>query len=240
MEAQEYQQIEALSSTHWWYQSLVHVVSESFAHLPTNARILDAGCGTGYLLDALRTNTFGVDVSEQAASIWARKSIPHVSRASIDALPFPDTVFDGVVAIDVLYHRGVAHDVCALGEICRVTKPGGRILLHVPAFNVLLSDHDRVVHTERRYTRHTVEQMVRRAGLEPIHLSYRNASAVLPICLRKLLRSSGSNLAPVAAPLNTIAGRLSRWEWRLIAAGFSVPIGSSIVCVATRPVKGAG
>ena len=93
--------------------------------------VLDIGCGGGYMVDALSHHTtklVGIDLAQQAllaADQRARSEKYHclLSRASADALPFPNHSFDGIVCTDVLVHVPNPEDVVA--EISRLLKPGG-------------------------------------------------------------------------------------------------------------------
>ena len=236
MEHEEYQRIQALSSTHWWYQSLIHIATGVLESTPANARILDAGCGTGFLLDTFPNRmVFGADLSAPARATWPQAGITRAAQASLHHLPYPDGTFDVVFCLDVLYHRDVTNDAAAVQELYRVTRPNGRLLLHLAAFDQLYNRHDRVVHTARRYTRARVRDLVSNAGYIVQLTSYRNAFVTLPILLSKLRRSEGSNLARLPQWLNRILLWQSVWEWRWISSGKPIPLGSSVVCIGSRP-----
>jgi SAM-dependent methyltransferase len=232
LEHAEYQRIQALAANHWWYQSLIHIASTAIGHLPDGARILDAGCGTGFLLQAFPEHRMvGVDQFASARAIWTRSSLASVSQGSLHQLPHPDRTFDLVFCLDVLYHRDIADDQQVIQELHRVIKPDGRLILQLAAFDQLRNRHDAVVHTARRYTSSRVTNLLSDAGFHIQKISYRNVLAALAIALSKFRRSPGSNLTPVPRWLNRLLYFQSIVEWASISAGFTIPVGSSVIAV---------
>ena len=86
------------------------------------------------------------------------------TRGNLLALPFPDGRFDAVTSFDVLYHRWVADDRVAVREIARVLRPGGLLLVRVPALKMLWGAHDEAVHSRHRYTRGEVRRLLEGEG----------------------------------------------------------------------------
>ena len=81
----------------------------------------------------------------------AEKNPARGCRGSVNALPFSDDSFDAVVSADVLCHCRGGPDGCPT-ELKRVLRPGGRLVVNMPAYQWLLSAHDRQVHNVRRLT----------------------------------------------------------------------------------------
>ena len=96
-----------------------------------------------------------------------------------EALPFPDGAFGLVTAFGVLEH--IEDDAGAVREWARVLRPGGQLVLLTSAYRWMWSGHDVSNHHVRRYRRHKVGDLVRRAGLEPQRVSYANAALFHPI-----------------------------------------------------------
>src|SRR5581483_6123193 len=101
--------------------------------------LLDAGCGTGGTLRHLRAavpgmTLVGMDYDRRACALARQKSGCPIAAGSIDALPFPDHVFDVILSADVLCHRAVDQER-ALAELHRCLKPGGRLVLNLPAYD---------------------------------------------------------------------------------------------------------
>ncbi|HVL67122.1 MAG TPA: class I SAM-dependent methyltransferase [Vicinamibacterales bacterium] len=93
--------------------------------LPADARVLDAGCGEGVLVDeyAGRLAIVGIDASYASE---------RVRRGSLTALPYGDGTFDRALCLDVLEHLSFEDQPKALAELFRVLKPGGELLVSVP------------------------------------------------------------------------------------------------------------
>ncbi|HEY3108540.1 MAG TPA: methyltransferase domain-containing protein, partial [Chloroflexota bacterium] len=188
MNRQQYLQMRAVEDRHWWYLGMRAIAQDVIAslNLPPAALILDAGCGTGGNAALLeRHGRFvGVDLSDLALELAAERGRRPLARASVAALPFPDATFDLVTSFEVLYHRAVGDDVAALAELRRVLRPGGNLLLRLPAHEWLRGAHDAAVHTERRYTAAGLRARLAGAGLEPRRLTYLN-SLLLPLAAAK-------------------------------------------------------
>src|SRR5918993_707416 len=93
--------------------------------LPSHARVLDAGCGEGILVEeyADRLAIQGIDASYSSA---------RVRHGSLTALPFPDASFDRALCLDVLEHLAYEEQPRALAELFRVLRPDGELLVSVP------------------------------------------------------------------------------------------------------------
>lgn len=170
MEPSEYDNIARLEDTHWWYVGMRRITARLLRRLdmPRSARILDAGCGTGgglRWLSEFGTPT-GIDWHPRATAYAARAST-RVARATVQALPFPSDYFDLVTSFEVLYHLAVTDDVAALREMARVLRPGGWLVVRVPAHNRLRGAHDRHVHTRQRYSMPELWHKIQQAGLRP-------------------------------------------------------------------------
>lgn len=243
MEAEEYALMARVEDTHWWYQGmarLTHALLHRFSQQPS--RLLDAGCGTGGALAnvlAEHPRRFGCDRSALALHACRARGLERIQQASLSELPHPDAVFDLVTCFDVLYERGVPDDLAALRELSRVLRPGGILLLRVPAHDWLRGNHDRTTHTARRYAVADLRRLFAAADLEMLHLTHANAG-LFPFVAAKRWLEHLNPLAPAASDLTWEAGPLAallRWLLTVearVAAGPGLPFGLSLVAVGQK------
>jgi len=204
-------------------------------------RILDAGCGTGRnLAEFGRLGAAeGVDVSADAVEFCHRRGLTGVQQAPLEELPFDDGRFDLILATDVIEH--LDDDRRALAELRRVAVPGAHLVITVPAYQWLWSQHDESMHHRRRYTASRLAQQVVATSWEPRVETY-FYSAVLPLvaAIRALRREqsgddASSDLSLAPASLNRLLELPIRGEARLVERGCRLPAGVSIgvVCAAS-------
>ncbi len=244
MNPEEYRRMADLEGVQWWYVGMRRIAGalltpllEAGAERPR--RLLDAGCGTGWNLQDLTAfgETHGVDLSPLAVITTQRRG-GRVVQGNLLGLPYADGSFDVVTSFDVLYHAWIHDDIQAVRELARVLKPGGLILVKVPALKVLWGAHDEAVHSRHRYTRGEIETLLERAGLRLIRSTYAN-SLLFPVLLSRrfldrLLDRHGSDVALLPPLLETIFGGLLGIEARLLG-WFNLPIGASVFAVARKP-----
>lgn len=250
MRPDEYARIYAAEETHWWYRSL-HRLTLSLLdrHLGTRTdppRLLDAGCGTGGMAAQLarRGAVTAMDYSPHALDFCRRRALPRLVRGSVNALPFGDACFDAVLSLDVLYHAAVLDDARAVRELARVLRPGGLLLLNLPAYDWLRGQHDIVIETQRRYTRRGVGQLLSAADLETVQLGYWNtllfpAAAAVRLASRRRPAhgEADSDVGPVAPALNRALSGILALERRLMTVA-PLPFGLSVIAVGRRPAIG--
>ena len=224
----------------WWYAGM-RAISLALLRpeLAKGGRILDAGCGTGRNLAEFAgwAKPSGVDLSEEALRFCRRRGV-HAARGRVESLPFPPGAFDAVTSFDVLYHRWVEDDAAAVAELARVLRPGGLLLVRVPALKMLWGAHDAAVHSRHRYTAGEVRALLEGQGLRVVRLTYANTLLFPVIALRRLLDRltgrEGSDVAFLPAPLEWAFGSLLRLEARLLPR-ITFPVGASVFALARKP-----
>ena len=231
--------------THFWFRGFrAHVVPviRGIAAGRHDLRMIDCGCGTGYNLTTLLQpygQAFGFDMEPDALQRARSRGRPLV-RADMEHMPFTSGSFDLATSFDVVH--SVADDRAALGEISRLLKPGGHLVMNVTALDLLRGDHSDVWGEQRRYTRESGARLVEGAGLEVVRIAYLFASLVpMILALRtaqRMLRpfrapSGDSELAVPAAPVNAILSGMVRGEAAL-ARRLPMPFGSSLLVVARK------
>jgi SAM-dependent methyltransferase len=163
VERSYYQEYFFFEQDNWWFVSRRRILMALLRrHLGgrRDLRILDAGCGTGINLDYLAEfgEVAGVDFSDDAIEFCRKRGHPNAHRMDLTALEWEDGRFDLVTALDVIEH--VDEDAAAVRELVRVTRPGGLLLITVPAFPGLWSEHDEINHHKRRYRAHEIRSLV--------------------------------------------------------------------------------
>lgn len=152
-----YDRMAAHDSTHWWYRARRDILSDylkRYGNVPTGARILEIGCGTGHNLPMLAA--FGavdaIEIDPAARAIASERLGKPVGAAPLPELPgVARGAYDLVAVLDVVEH--IEDDVAALAAMKALLKPGGKILIAVPAHQWMWSAHDVVNHHHRRYSK---------------------------------------------------------------------------------------
>lgn len=243
----------ALERKYWWFQgrrlTILGVLEEALsAHPPAGGgegglKLLDAGCGTGMLLDDLARfgMATGIDFSPLALQYSRQRGLTRLGRADAQRMPLSDNCVDIVASLDVVEH--VPDDVKVMSEFFRVVRPGGLAVMTVPAHPSLWSSHDVALHHYRRYTRAGFESLVRGAGFELLRLTPTVATAYLPAAVfRRAKRWVGRNEGeprtdefPLPSWLNAGLLAMMRAEARWLRH-HDLPFGLSLLCIARKPM----
>lgn len=183
--------------------------------------------------------TFGVDMDHEAVGFCTERGLHTVAQATAGNLPFADGSFDLVTMLDVLEH--IPDQDAALADVSRVIRPGGFLLVAVPAYKFLWGAQDEVSQHQRRYTAPQLKGRVASAGFDVRRLSYFNTVLFPPIAAIRLFRravpqaqSTESDFNfPAPGPLNAVLGGIFGAESALVARA-SLPFGVSILCLAQK------
>jgi SAM-dependent methyltransferase len=191
MESGVYAAEAELEERHWWYVGRRRLFARELARhgVGPEAAVLDIGIGAGANLRMLRdlglTGVTGLDFSDEAIRFCGEKGFGGLIRGDICALPFAGASFDFVLATDIIEH--VDDDVGALKEIRRVLRPGGTVLVSVPAFDQLWGLQDRISHHRRRYRLAPLANKFEQTGLRLSRAFYFNYLMFLPIWIVRRL-----------------------------------------------------
>jgi SAM-dependent methyltransferase len=242
VKAEAFELMASQEDHHWWFVGRRAAVGALLDRIPltAEARVLEAGCGTGgnlYML-AERGQVSAFEPSEVARSLAADKSreIDIHDGELPGRLPFEPGTFDLVVGLDVLEH--IDDDVGALRALVASAKPDGRILLTVPAIKALWGSHDRRLSHVRRYSRASLRQLCAAAGTTIEYETYFNTVlAPIAVVLRMLEKMPGiqlGNQERMPPPgVNRALGRLFAAE-AVVLRRASLPIGLSLGVILTR------
>lgn len=249
MNAPNYKNMFDLETSYWWYRGLHRILSQTLRDLGLGQdhTIIDAGCGTGGLLDRINRDigaqTIGFDFSADAVGYCRQRAPDSVCRASINSIPFADGCADAVLCIDVLETEPVEVQK-AYCELNRIVRPGGYLVIVVPAYDFLFDEqHHEAVNAVRRFNRKMVRDLVktqpakilRMTNLFPIFLP---AFTVWRLRGRFFPTHTGdqsiSDVRPLPWAVNQFLFLLVEAE-RLMLRWFDFPFGSTIMVVLQRP-----
>jgi len=243
-----------IEPTYWWFvarRRLVRLLARHFwrrqEQRPSHdgehggLNIADIGCGTGATLTALASMGRGVgaDLSAVALRFCAEKGLRDLVRAPAEALPLRDRQFDLALCLDVFEH---VDDAAAARELYRICRPGGALIVTVPAYRWLWSEHDQALGHRRRYRARELRSVLEGAGFRVVKMTHVLSCLLLPIAAFRLLQrlrrrppgAPKTALIELPRPLNTLLVCMLALEMH-VAAAISLPFGVSIACVAQRP-----
>ena len=205
--------------------------------------MLDVGCGTGTMLGYLARYgaAEGVDMDEEAIEYCRARGLEKVTRADAENLPFPSSTFDLVTAFDIVEHTD--DDLRVLSEFARVLKPGGTLLVSVPAYMFLWGAQDEISLHKRRYVASQLRARLESAGFQLQKLTYMNAILFGPIAAIRLVRRLLPKPPEVKSDFTFPAPRFANGflaaafgAERFAVRRFDIPFGVSIAAVARKPV----
>jgi SAM-dependent methyltransferase len=234
-----------LEADYWLFRArreLVLSLIESY-RLEKTARILDLGCGGGYLVEFLGeigfADIYGIDLSGETVRQCRERGALRILPGDCSRTPFGGDGFDAIIAADVLEH--LEKPVEALQEWRRILRAEGRLFITVPAFSFLWSRHDEVCHHYRRYTRFALRASLEEADFEVERISFWNTALFFPVCLirmaQKLFRNRvgepGKQLFEPRPWINAILYQLLSAENKILGR-VNLPVGISICAVARK------
>jgi SAM-dependent methyltransferase len=224
---------------HWWFRGRQAVIRSVLgAALPRRPlRLAEIGCGSGGLLGVLAElgEVVGVEASPGFLEAARRRGFRVLPGSLPEEVPLPAGSQDAVLLFDVLEH--IADDAGALRGAVRLLRPGGWLVLTVPAHRWLWSPHDEALGHHRRYSARGLRRLVEAAGLRPVRLTYFNTLLAGPVLLVRLLGLSAGDGHDLVRPRPAVNGLLARvfslealWLRRA-----NLPFGISLLLVARRP-----
>jgi SAM-dependent methyltransferase len=230
----------AHDTTHWWYRARREILSDflkRWGAVPAQAHILEIGCGTGHNLPMLAQfgDVDAIEIDETAAAKASERLGKRVGSSPLPELAgVQPGSYDLVAVLDVVEH--VEDDVAALKAIATALKPGGQILITVPAHQWMWSAHDVVNHHKRRYSKKTLVAALEAAGLEYRKLGWFN-SLLFPVAVAarfagKLTGKDDSDDSPPPRLLNAIFEKIFGLERHLVGR-VPLPPGLSLIVLAS-------
>lgn len=193
MERSFYKNYFEVEKNHWLMRVRRMIVRDTLSRYidrkPKTIKVLDFGCGSGIFVEELanaRYHSYGVDISEEAVKFGKLQGRKNLEVLDSHKVNFPDNTFDAVVTLDVLEH--LEDEEWALKEMERILKPGGVLVVMVPAYMFLWGIQDEVAHHYRRYTRSGLLGKIQEVTtLHTVRVSYFNTFLFPPIAFVRLL-----------------------------------------------------
>lgn len=240
MNSDEYDNLVRVERHHWFYtgkRTIARWAIDTFGSKADRPTLFDCGAGTGaFAAEMVSTHHVSVmDDHAESLELLRQKFTPdQVIEGSASAMPLPDNTADIVTLLDVLEH--VEDDTSAVAEIHRVLKPGGILVLTVPAMMQLWSSWDEVLHHFRRYHREPLRAMFSSADWQIEHIKYVN-TAVFPLVwwARRSRRPTDSARSEEYIPPGWINACL-RWVFvkSAVTRWWPAPFGVGLLLVVRR------
>lgn len=246
MQIAEYAEMYKLETFYWWFvarrdllESFVKEIVQEFDH----PALLDVGCGTGINFSVLSKygEAFSSDASEEALGFCKTRGIRGLVRSDLESLPFESSTFNVITALDVLEH--VDNDLAAIDELLRVIKENGVLVITVPAYGFLWSEHDEALHHRRRYAASELRNKLTNSGFEVERITYYITFLFFPILFMRFVQSLAkksihAKTSHVILPgwLNSLLVGILALE-RMLLRWMNFPFGVSIVCLARKQGK---
>ena len=240
MERIVYDRMAELDQRHWWYRARREVLGALIrrrAAPPPGARVLEIGCGTGHNLAML--GEFGeveaIEVDPAARTLAEDRLRKPVGSAPLPELAgVPERMFDLIGTFDVIEH--IVDDHAAIAAIAARLKPGGKLVMTVPAHPWMWSAHDVVNHHRRRYSKDGLTKLITGSPLKLETIGYFN-SLLFPVAIAarlvgKLTGKDDSDDKLPPAPLNAALEKAFAAE-RHVIGRVPLPPGLSLFAVAS-------
>lgn len=240
MRSVDYEFMFNIEEHYWWYVGMRRITDTILAGQlqNKNLKVLDAGCGTGFNLlhfEGKGNSVCGFDLAPEAVAAVRRRGFHKVVRAAITEIPYTTDTFDLAYSFDVIDE--VPDSDRAIQELYRVLKPGGFLLLRLPAFDWLRSSHDDDIGTVHRFTLKEMEEKLKRAGFIIRRSTYANALLFPVVVIRRFMKrfgiGRGSDTKPLPAGLrwlDPVFRTVLSFESGFFRTSGRLPFGLSAIC----------
>jgi SAM-dependent methyltransferase len=242
MHIEEFDNINALESTHWWYRGTREICFDAIDRVLTNRGIgiLDIGCGTGgNMIELARYgHVEGLDLSPHCVELCRAKGLA-VRTGDILSQELPPERYDLVTMFDVLSQLPPVAIPDAVRNVRRSLKPGALFAFRDPALAIAAGRHDLEVNVRKRFNRRFVLRLFEETGFEPVYITYLNTLLFLPIVIFRKVHllvtdTPKSDVDRVSGILNASLLAILRVERALLRL-VTLPFGVSLFVIGRRP-----
>lgn len=239
MEKFAYEEMAKNQETHWWFaarRNIIKMLIEKFSPTKNPKDILEIGAGTGANLEMLLS--FGKVTAVEPNEV-ARKNISEKFGEKVtiidgkipDNLNLKNKKFDLICLLDVLEH--IEDDKAALEEIKKILNSEGKIILTVPAFQFMWSDHDKNLHHFRRYNRKDLRNLIQSSGLTVIEIGYFNF-LLFPLAFLARIIARKSVAKKPNSFLNEVFYKVFSYEKFFLKNRLFFPFGLSLYAILSK------
>ena len=247
MNPAEFAKIRAAEQDFWWYRGMRRILFRMLDPLLRGrqaGRILEAGCGTGYLSRLLQEErawpVVPMDISGEGLRHARALGVERAVQGDVTSLPFADRSFDLVLSLDVLTHLPRGEEQTAIREMARVTAPGGLLVLRAAALDILRSRHSEYVFERQRFTLGRLVRPMTACGIRLLRATYAN-TLLLPVAFTKFRIWEPLTNAPLTSGVEAAPRWLDRLLYAPLAlesawlgAGRNFPLGQSLIVIGEK------
>ncbi len=243
MQDEEITQLSKFEDNYWWNQGRRRILCDLLykqINGRKNLKILDVGCGSGGTSTAFLQfgQVTGTDFSSLALKFAKNRGLTNVVKSSVTSIPFSSEKFDIITVLDVIEH--VKEDNLVLNEIWRMLKPNGIVVVTVPAFQFLWSEHDVASMHVRRYNNSSIVKVINESKFKIIKISYFVTFlfpfiAMYRLLIKRKIKEKKAECDFIEFPklINSFFEKIMRVENKLLKK-INFPFGLSIVCLAQK------
>lgn len=238
---------------HWWFASRTRALitlMDQFLPKTPGFRLLDVGCGAGNMIHHLSRygQVKGLEIDPRPVKMARQRGYDVEQFDATQPMPFGDNSFDAVTTLDVIEHN--QDDLAILADSFRVLKPGGHMIITVPALMWLWSHNDDINAHVRRYTAAELKQKLIQTGFTVRRVTYNNffifPLAAALILLRRFAKAKPQlashhlseeeyqvEMEPASPLVNAVLTLIGKIEAALIGR-VNLPIGTSLIAIGQK------
>lgn len=241
MKKQEYDKINSLEKTHWWYVGMREISLKTLNRFTNslNLEILDVGCGTGGNMEGLSRfgRVFGIDLNETAITYCKQKNL-NCQTFDMTSIANLEKKFDLITFFESLSQLPQQKAFNVIKGLNQVLNSKGLVLIREPAFGLSSGNHDIDVGTLTRFKKTELENELLKSGFSILYSSYINSLLYTPIVLKRkvdifLKKEVSSDVYEHSKFINSIFLTVLRLENKLLSF-FKFPFGVTILLIAQK------